>query len=176
MRNLILITVVLLATLSCSTKQTVEIVDKPDMTSENVNYQGNRSPLQPAAFIKLPMGAVKPQGWILEMLRRQGDGLAGNLGEISAWLDKRNNAWLGTGDQYGWEEMPYWFRGFIDMAYLLDDQKLKDEAHIWLEAIFASVREDGWFGPIVDNRYGGRDAWSNMLYSIIMNILRINVS
>lgn len=147
---------------SCSMEKAT-IVDKPDMSSVNVNYTGNRAPLQPAAFIKLPMGAVKPQGWIREMLRRQGDGLAGNLGEISAWLDKRDNAWLGTGGQYAWEEMPYWFRGFLDMAYLLEDQELIEEAQLWLDAIFASQREDGWFGPVVDNGHGGRDAWPNML-------------
>lgn len=148
---------------SCSAEDNALIVDMPDTETVNVNYTGNRAPLQPAAFIKLPMGAVKPQGWIREMLERQGDGLAGNLGEISAWLDKRDNAWLGTGNQWGWEEMPYWFRGFIDMAYILEDPELIAEADQWLEAIFASQREDGWFGPIVDNGHGGRDAWSNML-------------
>ena len=148
---------------SCADVVQVSSVDRPDTQAKNVNYVGNREPLQPAAFIKLPMGAIKPQGWIREMLERQGDGLAGNLGEISAWLDKRDNAWFGTGNKWGWEELPYWFRGFIDMAYILEDPELIEEANEWLEAIFASQQEDGWFGPVVDNRHGGRDAWSNML-------------
>lgn len=149
--------------LSCIDNAKVTSVDRPDMQSVSSNYVGNRAPLQPSAFIKLPMGAIKPQGWIREMLVRQGNGLAGNLGEISAWLDKRDNAWLGTGNQWGWEEMPYWFRGYIDMAYILEDQEMIEEANLWLEAIFASQQEDGWFGPVVDNRHGGRDSWSNML-------------
>lgn len=153
---------------ACENQVDVKVVTRPDMTSQNDNYQGNRAPLQPTAFIKLPMGAIQPQGWIKEMLVRQGNGLAGHLGEISAWLDKRENAWLGTGDKWGWEELPYWLRGYVDMAYLLSDAEMKEEASVWLEAIFASQREDGWFGPIVDNRHGGRDAWSNMLILFAM--------
>lgn len=164
----LMVIIALFSSCKSSNQEEVRVVTKVDKVSINQNYQGNRAPLQTAAFIKLPMGAVRPQGWIKELLVRQGKGLAGNLGEISAWLDKRNNAWLGTGDKWGWEEMPYWLRGYIDMAYLLDDPEMKKEASVWLEAIFASQREDGWFGPVVDNRHGGRDAWSNMLILFAM--------
>ena len=43
----------------------------------------------------------------------QKNGLTGNLGEISAWLDKKNNAWLSTDGKgkWGWEEVPYWLKG-----------------------------------------------------------------
>ena len=164
MKNRFILALFLLAGFtSCRSQEEVTVVMRPDMVSRNVNYPGNRAPLQPAAFTKLPMGAVRPQGWINELLVRQGNGLAGNLGEISAWLDKRGNAWLGTGDKYGWEELPYWLRGYVDMAFLLDDPKMKEEAMVWLDAIFASQQKDGWFGPVVDNGRGGRDAWSNML-------------
>lgn len=138
------------------------------MTAQSCNYIGNRAPLQPAAFIKLPLGAIKAHGWLGEMLQRSGDGLAGNPGEISAWLDKRNNAWFGTGNQWGWEELPYWLRGFVDMAYLLEDEDKIKEANAWLEAIFASRREDGWFGPALDNGHNGHDAWSNMVILFAM--------
>lgn len=140
----------------------VSFVTTPDIQSVNTNYQGNRAPLAPTAFIKLPLGSIQPQGWINELLVRQRDGLAGNLGAISAWLQKEGNAWLSDGGQFGWEEVPYWLRGYADMAFILNDAQLKKETMIWIEGIFRGQREDGWFGPVIEHDKG-RDYWSNML-------------
>jgi len=82
------------------------------------------------------------------MLHRQKNGLNGHLGEISAWLDKGNNAWLGTGTDYGWEEVPYWLKGFGDMAYILGDEKMIEEAKPGLKRFSKSQREDGYFRSI----------------------------
>lgn len=154
---------------ACSTQeQGVTFTERPDMTSQNVNYKGNRAPLAPAAFIKLPLGAIQPEGWVKELLVRQSDGLAGELIHISAWLAKEDNAWLTTGGSHGWEEVPYWLRGYSDMAFMQDDKEMIDETMIWLEAIFASQTEDGWFGPRSENPDGVRDHWPNMLVLFTM--------
>jgi hypothetical protein len=113
-------------------------------------------------FIKLPVGSVRPQGWLLEVLNRQKNGLNGHLSEISAWLDKKNNAWLGTGNDYGWEEVPYWLKGYGDMAYILGDKKMIDESRTWIEAVFKSQRSDGYFGPRIEKN-GKPDLWGNMI-------------
>ena len=42
----------------------------------------NRSPLLPAAFRALPLGAVRPQGWLRDQLRLQANGLTGRLDEF----------------------------------------------------------------------------------------------
>jgi DUF1680 family protein len=84
------------------------------------------------------------------------------LSEISAWLDKKNNAWLGTGNDYGWEEVPYWLKGYGDMAYILGDEKMIDEAKTWIEAVFKSQRPDGYFGPWIEKN-GKPDLWGNMI-------------
>ena len=104
------------------------IVDGPDKSATNKHYVSSRAPLQPASFIKLPLGDVAPKGWVRRYLELQRDGLTGHLGEISAWLDKKNNAWLVAGGDHGWEEVPYWLKGYMDLAYLLDDNKMIDEA------------------------------------------------
>ena len=75
------------------------------------------------------------------------DGLCGHLGELSSWLEKDNNAWLGNGGQWGWEEVPYWLRGYASLAYAFDDPEMLAETRLWIEAILASQREDGYFGP-----------------------------
>ena len=137
---------------------------RPDLKGQNRWYIGNRAPLQPANFIKLPLGSVQPKGWILKMLELQKDGLSGHLGEISAWLDKKDNAWLTVGGEHGWEEVPYWLRGYSDMAFIFDDAQMKKEAMVWIEAILKSQKESGWFGPEVRSRDTKQlDYWPNML-------------
>jgi len=46
---------------------------------------GASQPLQPTAFEKLPLGAVKPAGWLENQLRAQANGLTGHLDEF--WPD-----------------------------------------------------------------------------------------
>jgi Uncharacterized protein conserved in bacteria len=149
-------------TLFSAEKTKVTIVDRPNTEAVNSNYTQNREPLLPLNFIKLPVGQVKPQGWILRFLELQKNGLNGHLGEISAWLDKENNAWLGTGTDYGWEEVPYWLKGYGNMAYILDDEEMIKETKSWLEAVFKSQREDGYFGPYIEKN-GKPDVWGNMI-------------
>ena len=134
------------------------------MPTEKVsaNYVSNRQPLQPQKFIKLPAGSIRPEGWIRTMLELQRDGLNGHLGEISAWLQKDDNAWLKSGGKWGWEEVPYWLRGYAGVAYLLKDEKMLKEAKIWIAAILTRQREAGNFGPYTENN-GAQDFWPNML-------------
>lgn len=143
----------------------VTIVSGPDMSQTNHFYIGNRAPLLPSQFIGLPTGSVEPRGWVREYLKRQREGLTGHLGEISAWLQKEDNAWLsrdGKG-KYGWEELPYWLKGYIQFAYIFNDPKMIAECNTWIEGTLASQRPDGDFGP--DQRFedGSRDYWANMI-------------
>lgn len=140
-----------------------DVVNKPDNTVLNKYYVSNKAPLQQQYFIKLPVTAIKPGGWLKKMLELQRDGLTGNLGEISIWLSKQDNAWLhkdGKG-KYGWEELPYWLKGYANIGYMLRDQKMIKEAKFWLDAAIENQRENGDFGPLV-NRNGKRDLWTNM--------------
>ena len=84
----------------------IVMTDRPNVIKGTTPYVASRKPLTPVSFIKLPTGSVKPQGWILTQLNLQADGLCGHLGEISAWLQKEDNAWLTAGGKWGWEEVP----------------------------------------------------------------------
>ncbi len=140
----------------------VEMTTGPDLSKANVSYISNRSPLKPLSFIKLPVGTVKPDGWLRKYLLLQKEGLTGKLMEISAWLDKKNNAWLQAGGDHGWEEVPYWLKGYGDMAYILGDTAMIAETKVWLEGVLNSRRPDGYFGP-VNIRDGKQDLWPNMI-------------
>ena len=139
-----------------------QVVDRIPTEEKNVNYVSNRAPMMPQQFIKLPTGSIKPDGWLLTQLQLQKDGLNGHLGEISAWLQKEDNAWLKAGGKWGWEEVPYWLRGYAGVAYLFEDKAMLDEAKIWIESILKSQRENGNFGPSADTK-GTQDFWPNMI-------------
>ncbi|MCY3017572.1 MAG: glycoside hydrolase family 127 protein [Planctomycetota bacterium] len=133
----------------------VSVVPRPDTTTENPYYPGNKPSLLPSPFIRLPTGAVRPKGWLRRQLELQADGYLGHMSEVSGFLNKRNNAWLskeGKGDGF-WEEVPYWLRGYVSLAYLLDDPKLIEEAKTWLEPSLAGQRPNGYFGT--EALYGG---------------------
>ena len=164
MKQIYSLALVLLLT-SCSSVQTDQegyMVDRMPIQTVNENYISNRDPLQPQQFIKLPTGSIRPEGWLRTMLELQRDGLNGHLGEISAWLQKDDNAWLKSGGKWGWEEVPYWLRGYAGLAYLLKDEHLLAETQTWIEAILASQREDGNFGPYTEVD-GAQDFWPNMV-------------
>ncbi len=146
----------------------IAYVDRPDESATNAHYLTNRAPLTPSPFLKLPLGAVEANGWLGRYLELQRDGLSGQLGELSKWLEKDDNAWLQKGGKYGWEELPYWLRGYVDLAYLLKDEKMIAEAQIWIEAIFKSQRPDGYFGPANPDGPKGCDLWPNMLVLFLM--------
>ena len=145
-----------------STEFNVTMTDRPDRMEQNPNYANNRSPLQPLHFLKLPVGSIKPEGWLRKYLELQRDGLTGHLNEISAWLEKENNAWLTNGGDHGWEEVPYWLKGYGNLAYILGDEKMINEAKTWIEAAINSQRPDGSFGPI--NMKGDKpELWAQMI-------------
>jgi len=149
----------------------VTVMQRPSTKAVNSYYASNKKPLEPLSFIKLPVGSIKPGGWIKKYLELQRDGLTGKLGEISAWLEKKNNAWFsGTGKgDHGWEEVPYWLKGYGDLGYILKDKSIIDETRLWLGKVFESQRADGFFGPgeVVRNKENKiikvPDLWPNMI-------------
>ena len=123
----------------------------------------NRAPLLEGKFIKLPVTAFRPGGWLRKQLELQRAGLTGHLGEISIWLAKKDNAWLskdGKG-KYGWEELPYWLKGYANIGYMLRDSAMIRESLFWINTVLKNQRADGDFGPAVE-RKGNRDLWTNM--------------
>lgn len=126
-----------------------EVVQLPDTTVRNAYYVSNRAPLKASPLIKLPVGSITPKGWLYSFLDRQRNGLTGKLGEISAWLQKEDNAWLSPDGEgsWGWEEVPYWLKGYANIGYILNDTAMINEARIWIEGALGSQRENGYFGP-----------------------------
>ncbi len=113
--------------------------------------------VHPRQLSFLPLGAIRPEGWLRRQLQIQRDGLSGHLDEF--WPDVARSGWIG-GDSEGWERGPYWLDGALPLAYLLDDAALKTRVRRWVGEILARQAADGWLGPELDAKYGYRyDPW-----------------
>lgn len=112
-------------------------------------------------FRPLPLGSIRPEGWLLRQLRVQAAGLTGHLDEF--WPDVADSQWFG-GKAEGWERAPYWLDGAIPLAWLLDDAELKARIGKHVAYIVEHQRADGWYGPYpvdaVTKRY---DMWAILL-------------
>ncbi len=114
-------------------------------SQENLNYVFTREPLTVTPYAPLPLGAVKPEGWLLDQLQRMAGGATGHLDD---WYETvgPSNAWRGgSGDS--WERGPYWLDGLVPLAHILEDEWLIEKTQPWIEWILESRRPDGYFGP-----------------------------
>ncbi|MDQ8736343.1 beta-L-arabinofuranosidase domain-containing protein [Paenibacillus sp. LHD-38] len=122
--------------------------------------------LRHTAFEALPLGSVKPSGWLKDQLRIQADGLTGHLEEH--WEDVGpENGWIG-GSGESWERGPYYLDGLLPLAHLLEDEVLIAKANRWVEWSLSSQKPDGSFGPerikTVNNDIDkGHDWWHFMI-------------
>ena len=146
-------------TLTTYAQTETTIVDRPAMTADG----GYRAPLHGGYLKKLPVGQVQPKGWLLEILTRQKNGLNGQLGTVSDWLDKNNNQWLSDTGSHGWEEVPYWLRGYSSLAYILNDDAMKAEAQVWFDGVLSHLKSNGELGPSgTDGDPQTPDLWAKM--------------
>ncbi|MEO7715668.1 MAG: beta-L-arabinofuranosidase domain-containing protein [Capsulimonas sp.] len=133
-------------------------------------YTPNRAPLAPSVFLKLPVGAVKPRGWLRHQLDLEVNGVCGRYPEVSDFLKYEGNGWVDPNADDGWEEVTYWLRGLADLGYVTGDARVTALANKWITGMIASQQPDGWFGPrrARTGLDGDPDFWPHMpaLYAI----------
>lgn len=146
---------------------------------DNVNYMNNRHPLVRKPYMELPLGAIKADGWLLEMLKRQKSGATGHMDSLYPHVMGERNGWLG-GDGDQWERGPYWIDGLLPLAYILDDKELKEKVQPWIEWALNSQKSNGYFGPDTDyphedglQRNNSADWWPRM---VVLKILQQHYS
>ena len=137
----------------------------------------------------VPLHTIRPRGWLREQIRLNSEGFFGHLTDISRYLTKENG-WLQwqrnaeefsaiTGkppeeyQSFGWEEQPYWLRGAYRLALLSGSRRLMDQCEPYFEAMLASRREDGYFGPeclrnLVTRSTPAVDIWPHMVMADVL--------
>jgi len=128
-------------------------VEAQEQRMERMKGSSNLTAL---ALEPLPLGEIKPAGWLKNQLRIQADGLTGHLDEF--WPDIKDSGWIG-GAAEGWERGPYWLDGAIPLAFVLDDASLKAKVTRWMDYIVTHQAEDGWLGPRQSKGYKKDDPW-----------------
>ena len=122
-----------------------EVLASGDKASEPQAAVKNRAPLAPRSFSFLPLGSVRPTGWLREQLRIQANGLSGHLDET--WADVGpDSGWLG-GKGESWERGPYFLDGLVPLAWLLDDARLKAKAQRYIDWTLDHQAANGMIGP-----------------------------
>ena len=103
---------------------------------------------------RFPLGAIKAEGFLRDQLIRGKTGMAGNLYKLEPEMIadpfiKRSYvpAWV-DGNQEGWgaEISGNFWTGYIQHAFVLDDEEMKAVATEWVDKVLARQREDGYLG------------------------------
>src|SRR6185369_5874329 len=73
--------------------------------------------------------------------------------------------------QFGWEELPYWLKGYGDLGYVLRSDLIIQHARKWIDAVLSSQERDGYFGPRSNKTGldGKPDLWPHM---VMCNVLQ----
>ncbi|BCJ53767.1 hypothetical protein Asp14428_52420 [Actinoplanes sp. NBRC 14428] len=126
-------------------------------------YVVNRAPLRPDAFLRLAPGRTRAAGWLATQLRYQLGGINGRMTEISHFLRYDATGWTNP-ELGGWEEVPYWLKGFSSLGYTTGDARVIAETKRWIDGVLATQASDGFFGPrsLRTSLGNGPDFWPHM--------------
>ncbi len=100
------------------------------LAAQQERYIHNRKPLRENPYIELPLGAIRPQGWLKEMLIRQKNGATGSLDSLYPLVMGKRNGWLG-GDGDQWERGPYWIDGVMKPCTVIIPHRVPNSAQLW---------------------------------------------
>src|SRR5690606_4526944 len=153
----------------CTTLVLQTMGQEKNHPNDTTTTSGHPSALRENPYRQLPLGAIRPAGWLREMLVRQKNGATGHLDKLYPHVMGSRNGWVG-GDGDQWERGPYWIDGLLPLAYILDDKDLIAKTEPWIEWALQSQQPDGYFGPTTDygpepglQRNNSRDWWPKMV-------------
>ena len=132
------------------------------MYALGIDAQKSSAKLAPTVFTQLPLGQIRPAGWLRRQLRIQAHGLSGHLDEFWSSVGPESG-WLG-GPGESWERGPYFIDGLLPLAWQLDDEDLKAKAMRFVEWTLNHQAPSGMIGPA-----GNDDWWPRMVMCKVLS-------
>jgi hypothetical protein len=105
----------------------------------NRYYPSGRAPLLATAYVKLPFGAVRPQGWLNTQLNLQANAMTGHVDEFYSPLSTL------AGTNRTIEYLYCFYEGQMALAYLMNNSTLITKARANVDYIINSQTADGNF-------------------------------
>ncbi|KAJ3847972.1 hypothetical protein EV368DRAFT_76450 [Lentinula lateritia] len=104
--------------------------------------------LAPKKFLTLPLGEVRPAGWLYDQLQVQTDGVAGHMHEFYELVS--NSDWTGGHSYYSYlEEGFYWFNAMVPNGILMNNSIINEKTQEFLDYVLDHQDSTGWLGPEV---------------------------
>lgn len=133
-------------------------------------------------FTELPVGAVRPGGWLERTLRASADGITGHIQQYRP--DAMRNTWdnrqyrqqhpytpgnVRSAQWWPFEAQAYWADGLCQLACILEDDRLKGIADEFVDGVLAGQNADGYIGPWPDKPYSNEgDIYTQSLVSLAL--------
>lgn len=124
-------------------------------------------------MLKTVEGTIQPRGWILEHLRRDKEGITGNLGKLCAdaacgiFEDKKVKDEIDGCWSSWWpgETEGNWRDALTRLAFALRDEELLEDTRLYVDNILKHQGEDGYIGIFQPNERFGNSARSGELWT-----------
>ncbi|KAF8153213.1 hypothetical protein B0H34DRAFT_800441 [Crassisporium funariophilum] len=125
--------------------------------------------LAPKKFLTIPLGNVKPSGWLMDQLKVQTNGLAGHEHEFYNYVSQTD--WVGGTSLYsnleeGTHPFPlpspqsnltipptagsYWFNAMVPNGILVNSTAINAKTSAFLQYVLSHQDSTGWLGPEVN--------------------------
>ncbi|KAF9483297.1 hypothetical protein BDN70DRAFT_851929 [Pholiota conissans] len=101
-------------------------------------------------YISMPLGAIKPSGWLMDQLKVQTNGLAGHEHEFYHYVSQTD--WMGGNSYYSnlEEAGSYWFNAMVPNGVLVNNSAINAKTSAFLSYVLSHQDSTGWLGPEVN--------------------------
>lgn len=107
--------------------------------------------LLPKQYETLPLGDVRPAGWLADQLQLQIDGMAGHEHLFYPYVMESD--WIGGDSAYSSleEAGSYWFNAMVPNSILSNNDEILEKTKEFMDYVLEHQGDDGWLGPEAGN-------------------------